>query len=149
MKEPVDHIIRPQLPWRSGEDAITECGYDASKVKAITRADFFQRLKDYGSQRTSMLTCMTCVTTAQNHKTWEEDPRSAVDREIAWEGRWRRGENGHRLSDELFAIADLIEVHRAEFDAKVHEIAQRREWNEKKAARAEKPKAPRGPTVIL
>ena len=32
MKEPVDHILRPKLPWRTGEGAITECGYDAAKV---------------------------------------------------------------------------------------------------------------------
>mgnify|MGYP001599520162 CR=1 FL=1 len=37
MKEPVDHVLRPRLPWRSPSDpAITECGYDASKVKTIT-----------------------------------------------------------------------------------------------------------------
>jgi hypothetical protein len=31
MKEPVDHILRPALPWRGDEGAITECGYDANK----------------------------------------------------------------------------------------------------------------------
>lgn len=46
MKEPVDHILRPSLPWRaSNEGAITECGFDASKVKPLTRAEFFQRLR--------------------------------------------------------------------------------------------------------
>ena len=48
MKEPVDHILRPLLPWRSSEGAITECGYDASKVKALTRPQYFERLKDLG-----------------------------------------------------------------------------------------------------
>ncbi len=39
VKEPVDHILRPRLPWRDGsEGAITECGYDATKVKTLTRS---------------------------------------------------------------------------------------------------------------
>lgn len=36
MKEPVDHILRPQLPWRT-DAGITECGYDATKVAGIPR----------------------------------------------------------------------------------------------------------------
>lgn len=50
MKEPVDHILRPALPWRAGA-GITECGYDATKVKTITRTEHAQRVKDYGRQR--------------------------------------------------------------------------------------------------
>jgi hypothetical protein len=53
MTEPVDHILRLRLPWRSDEGGLTECGYDASKVKALTREGFFERLKDYGQQRTA------------------------------------------------------------------------------------------------
>lgn len=141
MKEPVDHILRPQLPWRGDETAITECGYDASKVKALTRAEFFSRLKEYGQQRTAMLTCMTCADTAKRWGTWEDDPRRAVDREITWEygsGYRARKDRGERLKDELLAIADLIEAHRGEFDAAVLAINQRREWLEKKAAHGQK-----------
>jgi hypothetical protein len=58
MKEPVDHILRPQLPWRTG-GGITECGYDASKVQTLTREEYFARLKDLGQQRCAMMTCMT------------------------------------------------------------------------------------------
>ena len=73
MKEPVDHILRPRLPWRTDDDtALTECGYDASKVKAITREEFTERYKEWGSQRTAMVTCMTCIRTARNWGTWEE-----------------------------------------------------------------------------
>jgi hypothetical protein len=104
MKEPVDHIIRPRLPWRSpDEPAITECGYDASKVKAITREDFRMRLKELGRQRTAMFTCMTCADTAEHHKTWDEDPRRAVEREVIWEcagSRWGNENRGTRLKDE-------------------------------------------------
>ncbi len=148
MKEPVDHILRPSLPWRS-DSAITECGYDASKVKALTRPEFFQRMKDLGRQRTAMLTCMTCSDTAGRWKTWEEDPRQAMEREITWErgaGYRERTDRGERLKDELIAIAFLIEAHRDEFETIVTTNTQRREWLEKKAANeARKSDAPKHP----
>lgn len=144
MKEPVDHIIRPSLPWRL-DGAITECGYDASKVKALTRDEFFQRVKDLGQQRTAMLTCMTCSDTAKRWKTWEDDPRQAMEREIQWEwgnGYRARDDRGERLKDELIAVAALIEAHTDEFSTIITTRVQRREWLEKKAASAAKP--PRG-----
>lgn len=135
MKEPVDHIIRPSLPWRRAEEgAITECGYDATKVKALTREEFFHRLKELGQQRTAMLTCMTCADTAGRWGTWEDDPRKAVEREITWECRRSREGSGVRLKDELTAAATLIEIHREEFDQIKAANAARREWLEKKAA---------------
>lgn len=133
MKEPVDHVLRPQLPWRSGP-GITECGYDATKVRTLTRAQFFDRLKEMGQQRTAILTCMTCSDTARRHGAWEDDPRGALQREINWETGWRRKDNGDALRDELLAIAALIENHRAEFDEHIALTAKRRAWNEKKAA---------------
>jgi len=146
MKEPVDHIERPQLTWRDrSEGSVTECGYDASKVKTLTRDEFFQRQKDLGKQRTAMLTCMTCSQTAQRWGTWEDDPRTALQREIEWEnrGRWAREDRGQRLKDELLAIAALIDAHRDEFDASIDAIEQRREWLKRKAAMEQRPKQPR------
>lgn len=146
MKEPVDHILRPRLPWRPSDAApITECGYDATKVKSLTREEFFKREKDLGRQRTAMLTCMTCADTARRWGTWDDDPRLAMQREIEWERRapyYARptDERGTRLKDELLAIAGLIESHSEEFDAAVNEIEQRREWNKKKAAVSARPK---------
>lgn len=143
MKEPVDHILRPCLPWRNSA-AVTECGYDASKVKTLTRPQFFERLKDMGQQRAAMLTCMTCSDTARRWKSWDEDPRQALEREITWEwgGGYRaRIDRGRLLKDELIAIAFLIESHREEFEAAIAANEQRREWLEKKAALSErKPK---------
>ena len=142
MKEPVDHIVRPRLPWRSaGDGEITECGFDASKVKTLTRAEFFQRLKDYGQQRTALLTCMTCSDTARRWESWENDPRQALAREIHWErGEWRpRTDRGQRLHDELIAIAALVEAHRDEFVSILKANEGRREWLEKKAAMKQKP----------
>jgi hypothetical protein len=149
VKEPVDHIIRPLLPWRTDEGAITECGYDASKVKALTREAYIARLKEFGRQRTAMLTCMTCAETATRWGTWETDPRAALGREIEWErgGQYwarPRDDRGHRLADELAAIAALIEAHRDEFDAFIESNARRRDWLERKALIAKKPK-PREP----
>jgi hypothetical protein len=136
VKEPVDHILRPCLPWRDTA-AVTECGYDATKVSTITRDDFAARVKDLGYRRTAMLTCMTCAETVQRWATWEEDPRQAIGREIEWErGHWSRTktDRGQRLLDELTVIEQLIAAHRDEFDQSIAEIEGRRAWNEKKAA---------------
>jgi hypothetical protein len=142
MKEPVDHILRPQLPWRDG-GGVTECGYDASKVKTLTREEYFSRVKELGTQRSAMLTCMTCGDTARRWGTWEDDPRKALQREIEWEtySRWSRDERGARLRDELLAVAELIANHREEFDAHIAHTEQRRSWNEMKAAAKPKPQA--------
>lgn len=138
MKEPVDHILRPSLPWRPGDDGrITECGYNARTVPSIERAEFFSRLKEFGERRTSMMTCMTCAETAKRHETWEDDPRGALQREIEWErgGRWSNdsyNKRGHLLKHELLAIASLIDAHRAEFDELLSVLEQRHDWLEKK-----------------
>ncbi len=139
MKEPVDHIARPQLPWRT-DAGITECGFNAAKVKTLTRIEFFARLKDMGQRRTAMLTCMTCSDTARRWGTWDDDPRKALEREITWESGWRRSDRGERLRDELIAIAALIEDHHDEFEAHILVMEQRRTWIEKKTARAAKQK---------
>jgi hypothetical protein len=134
MKEPVDHILRPQLPWRTGS-GITECGYDSTKVSTLTRAAYFERLKELGQQRSAMVTCMTCSNTASRWTTWDDDPRQAMQRELEWEGGYgyRRNDRGTRLRDELLAIAALIEMHRDEFDAHITQTEERRVWLEKKA----------------
>jgi len=143
MKEPVDHVQRPSLPWRA-QGGMTECGMNAASVKTLTREEFFARLKDYGAQRTALLTCMTCSDTARRHGTWEDDPRRALDREIQWESAWRRTDRGEVLRDELLAIAALIEAHRDEFDEHLNSTMQRRAWIQQKAdhARAKQSQKP-------
>jgi len=144
MKEPVDHILRPRLPWRAPDEApITECGYDASKVKTLTRGEFFQREKELGKQRTAMLTCITCADTARRWGRWQDDPRLALQREIEWErggAYYSRGrdDRGRRLRDELEAISALIEAHRQEFLDHISAGERQREWLEKKAAMAKR-----------
>ncbi len=130
MKEPVDHILRPRLPWRSpDEPAITECGYDSSRVTTISREDFVARFKEYGRQRTSLLTCMTCLQAAERWPNWDDDPRKAMQREIVWETTYRE-ERGHLLKDELLALAELANRHRVEFV----QLLSRFEWVRKKDA---------------
>lgn len=137
MKQPVDHIMRPQLPWRDGP-GITECGYDATKVSTLTRDEYAKRVKDLGQQRSAMMTCMTCASTASRWGAWSDDARKAIGREIEWEAGWSRRNNGSRLLDELLAIEALVETHRAEFDAKVDELRKRREWVAQKATREQR-----------
>lgn len=134
MRNPVDHIIRPNLPWRQDSGKITECGYDATKVTVITREQYFKRRKDLGQQRCAMMTCMTCSQTAERHPAWEEDPRLAIRREIEWESGWRHDKNGHRLRDELIAIETLIETHRSDFDLIMEYNLRRKDWLDRKAA---------------
>lgn len=141
MKEPVDHILRPTLPWRA-DSPVTECGYDASKVRTLYRDDYFARRKDLGQIRCAMITCMTCATTAERWGSWVDDPRTALGREIEWETGRRRSQRGQRLRDELLALAALADAHRAEFDAHILATEQRRDWLEKKAANAAKATRP-------
>lgn len=148
VKEPVDHIERPRLPWRpTTEPALTECGYDTSKVKTLTRDQFFVRLKEYGEQRASLVTCMTCMSTARNWPTWDVDSRLALQREITWEGPhyssfrgkvYLQERNGHRLKDELLAIAALIAAHPEEFKTLLAELDARQQWLDRKS-KNEKP----------
>lgn len=132
MKQPVDHIERPRLPWRTADDQVaTECGYDASKVSTLSRDEHFARVKEMGEQRASLFTCMTCAQTARRHRTWDEDPRQAIGREVEWETGWRKQKNGQRLRDELLAIKALIELHPGDFET----LLKQQQW------RAKKPKA--------
>lgn len=143
MKEPVDHILRPQLPWRSCLTSITECGYNAASVKSLTREAFAARLKGYGEQRTALVTCMTCMHTAQRWPTWEQDARLALQREIEWEAvHWNARvkqviqyskERGHSLLDELRAIEALIAAHPQEFRELLAGVDARRQWLARKA----------------
>lgn len=149
MKEPVDHILRPRLPWRP-DQPITECGYNAASVKTLTREEFAARLKDYGQQRAGLVTCMTCMYAAQRWPTWQQDSRLAIQREIEWEAvHWsvdrvvQHGKNrGHRMLDELLAIEALIESHAEEFRKLLTDAEARRQWLERKEGER-KPPPPR------
>lgn len=147
MKEPVDHILRPSLPWRETA-GMTECGLNAASVKTLSRDEYFVRFKEMGQQRTALFTCMTCGDTCRRWGTWQDDPRKAIEREIQWETQWRRDDRGARLRDELLAVAALIEAHREEFDAHLTAIEQRKAWLERKASNAATKAAQQAPRRI-
>lgn len=141
MKQPVDHILRSRLPWRD-DVSLTECGLDASSVSPITRDQFVDRVKEMGQQRAALFTCMTCAQTARNWKTWEQDPRSVIEREIVWEKHGGRlNQRGLRTHDELIAIAALIAAHQEEFADLLSAKEKRSEWN-KMLAEKKKGKRP-------
>ena len=133
------HVVRPRPPWRSADHDLTECGISPAENASISRAEFAERYRDLGRERTAMLTCMTCMTTFERYggtgrnripATWEDDPVAALARE-AEKARWasKKSEQRERLSVELSAIIQLVEEHRAEFD----EIVSRIEWRAEQA----------------
>jgi hypothetical protein len=142
MKEPVDHIPRPLLPWRAPSEAdITECGARCCEVRTITREAFRTRVKAQGIQRAAMITCMTCLHAIERSPSWAEEPRLVLQRAIEWENPWWsvrsivgsyvREQRGHLLKDELVALAALAEAHPEEFKAAL----ERQKWLSMKASR--------------
>lgn len=106
---PLDHIMRPDLPWRVA--VTTECGKAAKNVKSVIgREAFNERLKKYGRQRTAFTVCMTCAATANRWADFRLNPVDALRREVYG------GRTEDQFEDELRAIAALVEAHREEFD---------------------------------
>lgn len=118
------HIERSPLPWRP--ERATECGLDATKHPTWSRDEAQAKQQEMGKQRFSLFVCMTCMGTASRHYTWEDDPASCLVRHAQPMalGVYRRDhtEEKRRFADELRAIAALIEAHRDEFDALVHDL---------------------------
>lgn len=130
-REPIDHILRPRLPWR--DDRLTECGLDAQGMQnVVERGAYLQRKKEMGQQRCALFHCMTCMQTVQRWPTWAEDPRRALAREIEWERpeyfRYGDPKRGDRLRRELDAIAVLLERHAEEFKSLVLKAEQQAQW---------------------
>lgn len=119
MREPVEHVKRPRPPWRA-DDARTECGKDIADVRlVISRDQLVAKVKDQGRRRAALSTCMTCLETATRWPTWEQDPVQAIFRETYSNYGGRQVYGGAPISqfrDELVALAELVERHRAEFD---------------------------------
>lgn len=120
-KPTVDHVERPNPPWRS--DRTTECGLDDSRC-LISRSEFYDRVKDQGQQRAAMSICMTCWHTALRYggrghsqmsakasflNLWGHDPADVIGRDL-------HGKRREMLSRELQIVGLLVEAHRDEFD---------------------------------
>lgn len=115
MKERVEHVERPLLPWRT-QSPRTECGLPVADHPVMSRSKFEVTLKQLGKQRMAMVTCMTCFRAAERWPTWEQDPPRALSRECEW-GPTFRAKEGTPIENELRALAELVERHRDEFDA--------------------------------
>jgi hypothetical protein len=155
-KSPLDHVQRPELPWRTPEQAMTECGLPANSYPTITRSELAKRWKDFGQQRTAMTVCMTCFDTAKRWRTWQQDPLDGIQRALRQEpspyrfgvaaGGFRTGDeqpvpsSKSPLRAELRALAILAERHSDEFHALVRglmtvgDLAKKR--REKRAEKA-------------
>ncbi|MFF4777562.1 hypothetical protein ACFY05_32365 [Microtetraspora fusca] len=120
MPQPRDHVIRPLLPWRSPGNEITECGRPAGDVRsAITQDELKARIREMGKQRAALFTCMTCLDTAANWATFQEDPVQVIYRESYTNFGGRQVYGGLKadvFADELRALAELVARHRDEFD---------------------------------
>lgn len=125
----ITHIERSNLPWR--DERATECGLDRDRHPTWTRDEAIAKAREMGKQRFAMVVCMTCMNTAERHRTWDEDPVSCMDR---YASRW----NDHdrpKLTAELRAMALLVEVHRAEFDDAVTALTTATPMADLRAAR--------------
>lgn len=133
---PLKHIVRDTLPWRA--DPRTECGRPLSDVAALlTRDEAAVLWKRHGAKRASFLLCVTCVDTANRHRSFDEDPCSAANRAYP---NWRATDEMQR---ELRAIALLIAAHQDEFDQLMVGLAEAPSLDKRRAARRHRP-LPRG-----
>jgi hypothetical protein len=112
MTEPVDHVIRPPLPWRG--DSLTECGKPVDGNRCITIEELTARLASLGHVRTVFTCCVTCCKTIDRTRIhrWEDNPVGVMRRELERVGH---GPRGDILRQELLAIAMLVDAHRDEF----------------------------------
>jgi hypothetical protein len=126
--EQLDHVRRPDLPWRVS--ITTECGRPVDDVKShISRDELLARYRDFGQARTSLTTCMTCWQTSRRWQTFETDPVDALRREV-YGGRTEK-----LFGDELRALAALALAHRDEFDAYLAGLGETANLAERRGAR--------------
>jgi hypothetical protein len=125
----LDHVRRPDLPWRAATR--TECGKPIADVKQIIdRDELLARLQSHGKARTSMTVCMTCWQTAARWETFEQDPVAAMAREVYG------GRRDPQFAMDLRALAALAVAHRDEFDEYVAGLATTASLAARRAQRA-------------
>lgn len=145
----ISHIERPDLPWRKSEQRMTECGLAALSYPTITRKEFVERWKEWGRQRTGMMTCVTCFQTAQHYAPWERDPLDGIERAMRGERHYRAYgslfETENRtpapntpLRLELRAMAILVERHKGEFEGLLTGLGNAIDLNERRLEQTRK-----------
>lgn len=143
MSEPLTHVIRPTLPWRNDATAVTECGLRADSYPSVPRDEAAARWKKLGAQRASLWFCMTCVQTAGRWPTWDEDPAGCLGREVE-RARYRRrpdDPDDDPFRRELVAIAQLVDLHRDDFDTLLTDLDETVSLSDHRAARSARKRA--------
>ena len=132
--EPLTHVLRPSLPWRDATTAMTECGLRADSYPTASRAEASAKWRKLGAQRASLWFCMTCVQTAERWPTWDDDPAGCLGRYIE-RVRYRDTTESDEFRRELVAIAQLIELHRDDFDGLLSDLGETVSLGDRRAAR--------------
>lgn len=136
--EPLDHIARPNLPWRP--ENLTECGKDTNTVEqVITRDQALAKVGRQGKQRAAMSTCMTCWNAAEWNRDWAQSPTEVMAREVKRGRNWSTRvlpNTDTPLDRELRAVAALVEAHRDEFDGYLSGLGATADLASKRLARA-------------
>jgi hypothetical protein len=136
VKEPVDHVAQPLLPWREASP-LTECGRDVSTVAVVlTREEAVSRFREQGVRRAALSTCMVCLETANRWADWDTDPVQAVGRETARAGRFQPTSGQFTLfRDELLALAELYRRHPEEYQTILAGLQQVANLGDRRARR--------------
>lgn len=145
----ISHIERPELPWRKPEQRMTECGLVAASFPTIPRHEFVERWKQWGRQRTAIMTCVTCFQTAQHYAPWALDPLDGIERAMRGERHYRSYGNlfetertipapNTPLRLELRAMAILVERHKDEFEGLLTGLGNAIDLNERRLERIRK-----------
>lgn len=124
MSEVREHIIRTPLPWRTNEEATTECGLPAQSYPSLTPEQMEAKVQREGEQRASYSSCMTCwrVRRDRGYARRTNSLLDVLNREIL-RGAHSDSEVWTRLDRELRAMVLLVEAHRAEFDGILADMA--------------------------
>lgn len=120
-KEPLAHLARRTPPWR--ESALTECGRPLNDVgRWVSRDEAQALIRKHGMQRAefALIVCMTCWQTSDRYCDWATSPSSVVARD----GSSRWAQEPTLMDRELFAIAALVEAHRAEFNGYLTDLGE-------------------------
>ncbi len=141
---PLQHIVRPKLPWRCDEAAKTECGRKPD-AHAISRDEAVAKVKKQGKTRAALTTCMTCWETAARHPDWDQAPSMVIKRYIKnrwWSGwgnsyRYDPEDETVKLDAELRAVWDLIQAHPEEFEELLFRRSQPNELADRRRKQAE------------
>jgi hypothetical protein len=140
----VDHVIRDGLPWRRGHlPERAECWRDLSTIDGdlITRAEWQVTYDEYTALRESYRVagmrvpssvrrpniCRTCWETCEAEPSWERNPIGFLRRQVHLRftavKSLRNEAEEQQTRQELWALAQLAERHRREFDALVNEMS--------------------------